>query len=258
MTDSAILIGAKIQGFEKSVEPTNGNIYYKYLILCSSKSPEKTWMIERRFSAFYDLYNDISEKRKLKVKFPVPSLMQFSLSRYDLASSRKKKLEQFLEELIGIKDLTLMEADLLYDFLDVGDHHFREPSKARTESGTISPPIGVIGIDGTSDSGLEEEEKDEDEEHEAKAPTPILEPTVRQASLLNYVDIEPVCPHQEADDKQPYTSPETVKEVSLEEIEAESSISDRTGSQTMSLFQWSIGLLTICGIASVMYLRRKR
>ena len=96
-----------------------GKAYYNYEIMVTCPAPFKRWKVERRYCQFLDLYAFFSGTRKLKVDFPRPSLMQFSLSKSQLAKLRIKNLEKFLIELLRYPDLRVPEMDKLYTFLDV-------------------------------------------------------------------------------------------------------------------------------------------
>lgn len=172
-----------IPEFEKELDEA-GKTYYSYTIQVTAVDPDRTWTVKRRFCQFYDLYNSISAARK--VNFPVPSLLQFSFSQYDLASSRIKKLERFLMDVLVMNDLTRPESLLLHDFLHAGGHYLRSSILTHSGSGTISPPMGL----------------EEEDEECLSPPVPVVPDTgwseaavsqpkvIRKASVLNYVDTD--------------------------------------------------------------------
>jgi hypothetical protein len=273
-----VLVSVRIPSFDKAVDE-NGKHYYKYFIITTSKAPEKEWTIERRFCNFYDLFNGLSEARKLKMKFPSPSLLQFSLSQYDLASSRIKKLEKFLNELVKTKDLTEIESSLLYDFLDAGDHHFINIGRPHSESRTISisPPVGMLGDSDASDSGLEEEGCLSLSSPAAPVALPAAGFIVgkeavddnilssrkgRQPSFLHYVDID--------DENEMPSADATIGaggnilyaaagEEEFEDVPARPGSTNKNSNESAgsSSLLWPLGLVAIGGIVAMMYIRNR-
>lgn len=212
----------KISSVSKAKD-TLGKTYYNYDIELEYPPSVTTRTIQRRFAQFSDLYTELTASRKLKVNFPSPSLLQFSLSKLDLANSRMGALEQFLVEVLSLNDLSPAEKNHVAMFLDID--HGSPSSDPFIVSTCESPPHGT---DGGSNSGLEDEEYLKTEGVDSQAdetgrlvaalqeiliPAPSVEsqlepssqdinhpmednlferPSIksRQGSLLNYIDID--------------------------------------------------------------------
>jgi hypothetical protein len=154
------LIKAEIPRFSKCKD-VSGKGYYTYHIVVTSPCPFRRWSVDRRYCQFLQLYYYFTKIRKIKTKFPMPSILQniqLSLSKKALAATRIKILENFLIELLSIPDLTVNEMEQLYVFLDVDfndngerDSDFQDVRKS------LFPEIGSPGSAFDSDTSFVDE-----------------------------------------------------------------------------------------------------
>ena len=76
------------------------------------------WLVEKRYSEFFDLYNSLA---KLVNNCPTPpSKSFFKMKSYDELTKRKVQLDQFLKACVIRKDI--VSSDIFREFIEIEKH----------------------------------------------------------------------------------------------------------------------------------------
>jgi hypothetical protein len=122
-------VTAVIRDVEMYID-SSGNKYALYVIDVRVDSPPHEWNILRRFTDFLNLCNYMSRKsrpRTVECEINSPSTAAHIvsyLSPIKKAQSRSKKLQQYLNSLLSVNDLTVGEIDILKTFLNFVEYEF--------------------------------------------------------------------------------------------------------------------------------------
>lgn len=126
----------------------NDEKFIVYVVTVTVGTPYHRWEIVRRFSDFQNLYNFMTSKaNKRHIDFHVPSL---SMAKHMLsfvnpkaeAKKRIPKLQNYINGLLTLPDLTMCEIDILKTFLNFDEHEMFLDMERNSEA-RLSEDFGV-------------------------------------------------------------------------------------------------------------------